>query len=52
MTAHSTAQGIASLGRYGDDLIVHMNQEEVQGLQALAKQHGTSLTINPKTGMP
>jgi hypothetical protein len=29
-----------------------MNQEEVQGLQALAKQHGTSLTINPKTGMP
>jgi hypothetical protein len=52
MTAHSSAQGIASLGRYGDDLIVHMNQEEVQGLQALAKQHGTSLTINPKTGMP
>jgi hypothetical protein len=52
MTAHSTAQGIASLGRYGDDLIVHMNQEEVQGLQALAKKHGTSLTINPKTGMP
>ena len=52
MTAHSTAQGIASLGRHGDDLIVHMNQEEVQGLQALAKQHGTSLTINPDTGMP
>jgi hypothetical protein len=52
MTAHSSAQGIASLGRYGDDLIVHMNQEEVQGLQALAKQHGTSLTINPETGMP
>jgi len=52
MTAHSTAQGIASLGRYGDDLIVHMNQEELQGLQALAKQHGTSLTINPDTGMP
>jgi hypothetical protein len=52
MTAHSSAQGIASLGRYGDDLIVHMNQEEVQGLQALAKKHGTSLTINPDTGMP
>jgi hypothetical protein len=29
-----------------------MNQEEVQGLQALAKKHGTSLTINPDTGMP
>jgi len=52
MMAHSTAQGIASLGRYGDDLLVHMNQEEVQGLQALAKKHGTSLTINPDTGMP
>ena len=52
MTAHSTAKGIASLGRHGDDLIVHMNQEEVQGLQALARQHGTSLTINPHTGMP
>lgn len=52
MTAHSTAKGIASLGRRGDDLIVHMNQEEVEGLQALAKAHGTSLTINPDTGMP
>jgi hypothetical protein len=29
-----------------------MNQEEVQGLQALAKQHGASLSINPHTGMP
>jgi len=52
MTAHHTAQGIASLGRHGDDLLVHMNQEEVAGLQALAKQHGASLSINPHTGMP
>jgi len=52
MTAHSTAKGIASLGRYGDDVIVHMSREEVKGLQALAQQHGTSLTINPHTGMP
>jgi hypothetical protein len=29
-----------------------MSREEVQGLQALAKTHGTSLTINPDTGMP
>jgi hypothetical protein len=29
-----------------------MNQEEVAGLQALAKQHGASLSINPHTGMP
>jgi hypothetical protein len=52
MTAHSTAQGIASLGRHGDDVIVHMSREEVKGLQALAKANGTSLTINPHTGMP
>ena len=52
MTAQSTAKGIASLGRHGDTLIVHMNPEEVLGLQALAKQQGTSLTINPNTGMP
>jgi hypothetical protein len=31
MTAHSTAKGIASLGRYGDDVIVHMSREEVKG---------------------
>jgi len=52
MHAHHTALGIASLGRHGDDMIVHMSREEVQGLQALAKTHGTSLTINPDTGMP
>jgi hypothetical protein len=52
MTIKSTALGIASLGRHGDDMIVHMNRDEVHGLQALAQQHGTSLTINPHTGMP
>jgi len=52
MHAHRTALGIASLGQHGDDMIVHMNRDEVQGLQALAQQHGTSLSINPHTGMP
>ena len=52
MTAHSTALGIASLGRHGDDMIVHMNRDEVKGLQALAQTHGASLSINPHTGMP
>ena len=47
MTAHHTAKGIASLGRHGDDMIVHMSRDEVKGLQTLAQQHGTSLTINP-----
>jgi len=29
-----------------------MSPQEVHGLQSLAKAHGTSLTINPHTGMP
>ena len=28
-----TAQGLASLGRYGDSMMVHMNPNEVAGLQ-------------------
>jgi hypothetical protein len=47
--------GLASLleskGRRGDTMLVHMNPEEVQGLQALAMAHGGSLTINPETGL-
>jgi len=52
MTTSRTAQGLASLGRNGDTMLVHMNPQEVMGLQGLAKTHGTSLTINPDTGMP
>lgn len=52
MALHSTAQGLASLGRHGDSVLVHMQPEEVAGLQALARSRGTSLTINPATGMP
>jgi hypothetical protein len=29
-----------------------MTKGEVAGLQALAKNHGTSMTINPQTGLP
>ena len=47
-----TAQGLASLGRNGDSMLVHMTPREVQGLQSLAMAHGGSLTINPKTGLP
>ena len=47
-----TAQGLASLGRNGDSMLVHMTPREVAGLQSLALAHGGSLTINPKTGLP
>jgi hypothetical protein len=48
----SLASNMASKGRYGDSMMVHMSPEEVQGLQRLAMADGTSLSINPYTGMP
>lgn len=52
MSLHHAAHHLASQGRHGDTMLVHMNPKEVAGLQALAHQKGTSLTINPHTGMP
>ena len=48
----SLANNMASRGRYGDSMLVHMSPQEVQGLQQLAMANGTSLSINPYTGMP
>jgi hypothetical protein len=48
----SIPQGIASLGRGQDSMLVHMTPGEVGGLQQLAMAHGGSLTINPQTGLP
>jgi hypothetical protein len=50
--AYQTSQGLASLGRNGDSMLVHMNPTEVAGLQSLAMSQGGSLTINPDTGLP
>lgn len=49
---HPSAQGLASLGRYGDSMLVHMSPEEVSGLQSIAMAQGGSLTVNPHTGLP
>jgi len=46
------AKAVQSKGRNGDSMLVHMTPKEVGGLQALAMQHGGSLTINPQTGLP
>jgi hypothetical protein len=43
---------MASKGRDGDSMLVHMTPGEVHGLQALAMKHGGSLTVNPDTGLP
>jgi hypothetical protein len=46
------ARGLASLGRGGDSMLVHMTPSEVAGLQSLATQMGGSLSVNPETGLP
>ena len=52
MSLHVLANHMASKGRNGDSMLIHMTPNEVQGLQALAMKHGGSLTINPDTGLP
>jgi hypothetical protein len=51
MSLQLAAQHMASRGRGPDSTLVHMAPQEVAGLQALAKAHGGSLTINPDTGL-
>ena len=46
------AQLLADKGRNGDSMLVHMNPDEVEKLQQIAAQRGTSLTVNPHTGLP
>jgi hypothetical protein len=46
------ADYMASKGRNGDSMLVHMTPDEVKGLHALAAAHGGELTINPETGLP
>jgi hypothetical protein len=48
----SVAREVAAEGRRGDSMLVHMTPDEVAGLQALARQMGGSLTVNPDTGLP
>jgi hypothetical protein len=43
---------MATKGRNGDSMLVHMTPGEVAGLHALALKHGGELTINPDTGLP
>ena len=42
-----TAEGLAQFGRYGDNILVHMNPEELEGLASLGR-----ITYNPVTGLP
>ena len=42
-----TAQGIASKGRFGDSMLVHMAPSEVAGVASLG-----GVSVNPSTGLP
>lgn len=52
MPLKHTANHLAAQGRNGDSMLMHVTPREVAGLQALAQQHGGSLTVNPQTGLP
>ena len=51
MSLHVAAKHLASKGRDGDSMLVHMSPGEVKGLQSLALAHGGSLSVNPDTGL-
>jgi hypothetical protein len=48
----AAAEHLKRHGRGPDDTLVHMTSGEVNALQQIAKAHGGSLTVNPKTGLP
>jgi len=52
MSLHKFAEQVAAHGRGDDSLLVHMTPDEVQRLQAFAEANGTTMTINPDTGLP
>jgi hypothetical protein len=52
MATHQLAQGLASLGRYGDSMLMHVSPAEVAGLKAIGSMTGHKLHTNPRTGMP
>ena len=52
MSLHKFAEQVAANGRGDDSLLVHMTPDEVRNLQRFAEANGTTLTINPQTGLP
>jgi hypothetical protein len=52
MATHQLAQGLASLGRHGDSMLMHVSPSEVAGLKAIGSMTGHKLHTNPRTGMP
>lgn len=46
------ARELQNMGRGEDKMLVHMTPDEVNSLQGLALHTGTTMTINPNTGLP
>jgi len=51
MSLQLAAKHLASQGRGPDSMLIHMSPKEVESLQAIARAHGGSLSINPETGL-
>jgi len=49
MKYEHTIKGLASLGRHGDDSLVHVSDAELKSIENLV---GHALTRNPETGLP
>lgn len=52
MATHQLANGLASLGRHGDTMLMHVSPSEVAGLKAIGSMTGSEITTNPHTGLP
>jgi len=52
MATHQLAKGLASLGRHGDTMLMHVSPSEVAGLKAIGAMTGRQVSTNPHTGMP
>lgn len=48
----TTLDKLAAAGRNGDSMLLHVSPSEVRALAGIAALAGTSLTRNPKTGLP
>jgi len=52
MSLHEIAKHIQSQGRGNDTQLIHVTPKELSAMQGIARAHGGSLTVNPKTGLP
>jgi hypothetical protein len=48
MAYNTTAKGLSALGRHGDNTLLHVSKDELEGLQAII---GHKLPTNPDTGL-